>query len=259
MKKTLLILAVTLGIAEGTFSQQAKISNTDFSAYFEKAYGQYPSIPRGILEAVSFTNTHVQHITHDVTTAESCVGLPMYYGVMGLVLDGKNYFRNNLTTISQLSGIPEQEIISSPEKNIMAYAAAYAQEQNNFSAGGLLRNGKGEIELQIPTLISLSELPVNVSLENNFAMNTNLYSVLSFLNDGDNAQKYNFPEYKINLEKVFGEANYKILSASSVTVSDYKITDENGNEYEFDNSIPQSQGNLKTDPTVLSTDYPPAI
>src|SRR6185503_846356 len=126
-----------------------------------------------------------------------------------------------------MSGISEQEIISSPEKNILAYAAAYAQEQNNFSAGGLLRNGKGQIELQIPTLVSLSELPVNVSLENNFAMNSNLYSVLNFLNDGDNAQKYNFPGYKIDLHSVFGEANYKILSASSVTVSDYKITDEN--------------------------------
>ena len=144
MKKNLLILTAILSF--GLLSKAGQpASETDYSVYFEKAYQQYSSIPRGVLEAVAFTNTHIQNITHDATTEESCAGLPLYYGVMGLVKDGKNYFRNNLVTVSQMSGISEQEIMSSPEKNIMAYAAAYAQTQSNFSGGGLLRNGQGEI------------------------------------------------------------------------------------------------------------------
>lgn len=259
MKKTITLL---LAFPVIVFSQEQKINSPiqpDYSAYFQQAYQQYSSIPKGILEALAYTNTHIQHITHNPNDAESCVGLPNYYGVMGLVQDGKNYFRNNLVTVSQMSGISEQEIISSPEKNILAYAAAYAQAQNSFAADVNLPNGKSKPETQIPILVSLSELPDNGSLQNNFVMNTHLYSVLSFMNNPDNAAMYNFPEYKMDLENVFGEENYKILSASSVIVSDEKISDKNGNEYEFDNSFPQSQGNLKTDPSVMSADYAPAI
>ena len=63
-------------------------------AYFDKAYLAYPEIPKGMLEAVSFTMTRFYHVL--ATGEESCVGLPRVYGVMGLTLDGKNYFRNNL-------------------------------------------------------------------------------------------------------------------------------------------------------------------
>jgi len=53
-------------------------------------------VPLGMLEAVAFTNSRFFHITHNSGDAESCIGLPKYYGVMGLVKNGKNYFRNNL-------------------------------------------------------------------------------------------------------------------------------------------------------------------
>ena len=62
--------------------------------YFEVAYLQYPDVPRGMLEAISYHYTHFRHIT--TSTPESCTGMPRVYGVMGLTLDGKNYFRNNL-------------------------------------------------------------------------------------------------------------------------------------------------------------------
>ena len=130
MKKTFLFLLAIPAIA---FSQQNKsISTEDYSVSFEKAYQQYPSVPRGVLEAVAYTNTHIQNITHNPNDEESCVGLPKYYGVMGLVADGKNVFRNNLSTVSQMSGISEKDIINDSEKNILAYAAAYAQAQNKL-------------------------------------------------------------------------------------------------------------------------------
>ena len=75
-----------------------------FAAFFEKAYTQHPGLPRGVLEAVAYTNSHFHHITHNTNDPQSCMGLPEYFGVMGLVADGKNYFRNNLTLVSELSG-----------------------------------------------------------------------------------------------------------------------------------------------------------
>src|SRR3972149_7020382 len=120
MKNIILFLAA---LPLAAFSQETKNNlpvQPEYSAYFLQAYQQYPSIPQGILEAVAYTNTHIHHITHNAGDAENCMGMPGAYGVMGLVLDGKNYFNDNLKYVSKLSGISTQDIISNPEKNILA-------------------------------------------------------------------------------------------------------------------------------------------
>ena len=221
--------------------QRDALPENNFSAYFEKAYSEHPSIPKGILEAVAYTNSHFHHIEHNPGDAESCMGLPKYYGVMGLVADGKNYFQTNLHTVATLSRFTQDEIISSPEKNILAYADAYEQTQKY-----LLVDSK--IENQVPVLVFLSEIPDEGLLGNNYAMNTHLYSALSFLNNNECAAKYNFPQYNIDLAKIFGAENFKVLSSSYVTVSAEKISDKNGNEFKGTNL-----------PSVMSPDYPPAL
>ena len=226
----------------GQTSQKADaLPENNFSSFFEKAYQQHPSIPKGILEAVAYTNSRFHQITHNAGDEESCMGLPKYYGVMGLVADGKNYFQNNLTVVSNFSGIPANELISLPEKNILAYAAAYEHAQHY-----LLVDSK--IENQIPVLVFLSELPNNTSLQNNFAMSSHLYSVLTFLNNISCSAKYNFPNYTVDLATIFGEENLKVLSSSFVTVSSEKISDKNGNVFKGTNL-----------PAALSADYPPAL
>src|SRR5687767_5479696 len=121
-KSTALIL--TFFIALNTFASDVPVANP-YQAYFDKAYQLYPDIPRGVLEAVAFTNTRFNHVTHAPSEEGSCIGMPEAYGVMGLILDGKNYFADNLKYVSTLSGYTWEEIISSPEKNILAYAKAY--------------------------------------------------------------------------------------------------------------------------------------
>src|ERR1700756_2641832 len=74
-----------------------------YESYFIEAYSLYPNIPKGALEAIAFTNTHFNHITHTAGEPESCSGIPKVYGVMGLTLDGKNYFSENLKQVSKLS------------------------------------------------------------------------------------------------------------------------------------------------------------
>jgi len=219
------------------------LPENNFSAYFAKAYQQHPSIPKGVLEAVAYTNSRFHHITHNAGDAESCMGLPKYYGVMGLVADGKNYFRNNLTLVSSFSGISVDEIINNPEKNILAYAKAYELLYSGFD-----NVDPNSPEGMVSILKSLSELPDNGSLGDNYAMSTHLYSVLSFLNNEKCAVKYNFPKYEIDLADIFGEENLKVLSSPFVTVSSEKISDKNGNNFKG--------GNL---PVTMSPDYPPAL
>jgi hypothetical protein len=124
-----------------------------YSAAFEKAYQKHPEIPKGVLEAVAFCNTHFEHIQHASSKPESCSGIPNAYGVMGLTLDGENYFSNNLILVSKLSNYSVEEIISDPEKNILAYADAFSSVKKK------LKINSNEPESIIPVLELLSELP----------------------------------------------------------------------------------------------------
>lgn len=210
------------------------ILNNPYALFFEEAYQQNPEIPRGILEAISYTITRFTHVTYQPGDAESCMGIPKIYGVMGLMRDGGGVYRNNLTTISQLSGYSEKEILESPEINILAYAKAFSAIQKQ------LQIKADKVENQLPVLIALSELP-DKDLPHNFPMNSFLYSVLSFLNQKNNQLQYGFPAYDIDLVNVLGMEQYAVLSAPFVKIE-----------------IPDSNQE-KNNKDLLTTDYPPAI
>ena len=61
-----------------------------YNSFFKEAYTDNPSIPKGLLEAISFTITRFEHRIPG--SIASCTGIPNYYGVMGLVNDGKGIF-----------------------------------------------------------------------------------------------------------------------------------------------------------------------
>lgn len=237
MKKSLLLL---FAYCFFNVSARENIILNPYSASFIKAYNEHTSIPNGILEAIAFTNTRFQHITHNSGDAESCVGIPNVYGVMGLTLDGKKYFRNNLLMISDLSGYSVKEIISNPQINILAFAKAYASIQATKGIGN-------QIEEQVQILAEMSELP-NMDLQQNFALNSHLYSVYTFLNNPEFQKEYGITSYNISLEKIFGKENLKVLSSSYVNISDEKISNKEGEEFQKSTLI---QG--------ASTDYAPAL
>ncbi len=210
-----------------------------FSRSFKKAYSLYPSVPKGILEAVSFTQTRFQHLTNNAEP--SCIGYPATYGVMGLVLDGKNYFRNNLSRISQLSGFSEEAIISSPETSVLAYAKAFSilqTQQDIFSS---------DLSNYQSILIELSELPVSDDLQNNFALNAHLYQLYWFLANSQFQDMYDFPDYKIDLEKIFGD-NYSVLSSKNISITKNSVVNDKGEAFK-----------LTSNANTMSPDYPPAI
>lgn len=199
MKKILLLLFL---LPMAVFSQQlstitpSSFAKADYSEYFENAYQQFPDIPRGILEAVAYGNTHMYHLTHVPGQEESCMGLPLAYGVMGLTFDGKGYFNNNLVYVSNLSGISTDDIIASPEQNILAYAGAFSSVMTT------LKNQAGEEtkpdDIIFNTLMNLSELPQEDEGQL-FAVYAQLYSYFWFMGQPDFQATYNFPDHNFDL------------------------------------------------------------
>ncbi|MBN8697063.1 MAG: N-acetylmuramoyl-L-alanine amidase [Bacteroidetes bacterium] len=238
MKKLLLFFSAALCT---TFSYSTEVVPNTYSNYFNAAYQQYPTIPKGILEAVAFTNTHFQHITHTSTASESCAGIPNAYGVMGLTLDGQDYFYDNLVLVSQLSGYSVEDIINSPQTNILAYADAFDSLMVNMSISG------NNMKDYIPVLTMLSELPSG-TIGQQFAMNAQLYSIMEFMDNADYQQAYGFPDRNIDYTAIFGADNYSILSSQSITVTDESVFNKNGLYF---------TPNINRSP--MSADYGPAL
>lgn len=239
MKKLLLLLLISnFQLLTSNAQEEPQITNP-YRAEFEAAYLANPTVPKGILEAVAYTNTHINHLT--ANEHESCMGIPRAYGVMGLTLDGKHYFKNNLVFISNLSEISVDEIIENPAANIMAYAKAYAVLKSQITLY------TGSIKDELPILRTLSELPDNGDLANNFAMSSHLFSVLEFLKNPVYQQQLNFPDYNINYNEIFGEQNAAVLQSSHVLVKQNHIESKEGIEF------------TPIEKDGMSADYTPAL
>lgn len=207
MKRLFVFFALSLWLPLFGLAQNAELQK--YKSAFETAYEACPDIPRGLLEAISFTNTHCNHLTDDNYFNDGPDAMPRAYGLMGLVKDGKNYFRENLHIVSELSGISEAEILESPEKNVLAYAMAFDR---------LAKEGKAiEIKGYLSVIQQLSELPVGEE-KDVYPMQSMLYSVCSFLNDAKKAEQYGFPKFDLNLKAVFG-GYYDMLTAPKLGVT----------------------------------------
>ncbi len=190
----------------------AQIVENKYREFFKEAYAQNPGIPEGILEAVAYTNTRFAHI--DETFAESSTGMPKAWGVMGLIEDGKNYFNENLKFVAEISGYSADKIKHDPRINILAYAKAFDVLAKTYN---IKSSNPADY---FPVFQRLTEIPLQLKLRgNDFAFNSFLYSVFTFLNNKDFAKAYGFEAYNIDLEQVFGE-DLKILSAPKVFLGD---------------------------------------
>ena len=207
MKRNTILLMFLLSMSIMVTSQNAENQNYNYA--FESAYQTCPDIPQGLLEAISFTNTHCHHLTDGNYFHDGPDAMPRAYGLMGLVKDGKGYFRENLHLVSELSGILEAEILESPEKNVLAYAKAFERLAKESKAH--------EIMGYLSVIQQLSELPIGEE-KDVYPMQSMLYSVCSFMNDAKKAEQYGFLKYDINLKAVFSE-HYEMLTAPGLGVT----------------------------------------
>ena len=201
MKHLTKIIFIFLAMPFAALSQNYKPA-------FEAAYQACPDIPRGLLEAISFTNTHCNHLTDANYFHDGPEAMPRAYGLMGLVKDGKGYFRENLHLIARLSGISEAEILENPEKNVLAYAKAFSRLAEESKAT--------EIKGYLSVIQQLSELPTGEE-KDIYPMQSMLYSVCLFLNDEKRAEQFGFPKYDIDLKAVFNE-NWSRLSSPGLLI-----------------------------------------
>ncbi len=207
MKQITTLLLFLLAMPIVAFSQTAE--NQNYTSAFQKAYEACPDIPQGLLEAVSFTNTHCHHLTDANYFHDGPDAMPRAYGLMGLVKDGKGYFRENLHLVSELSGISEAEILESPEKNVLAYAKAFDHLAKESKAA--------ETKDYLSVIQQLSELPIGEE-KDIYPMQSMLYSVCTFLNDAKKAEQFGFPKYDIDLKSVFAE-HYEMLIAPELGIT----------------------------------------
>ena len=173
---------------------------------FQRVEEQCPGIPVGLLHAISFTNTQCHHLTDAdyQIPADDPSAMPRAYGMMGLVKDGKGFFRENLKTVAELSGFNEQEIVDDTFINVLAYAEAFEKLAKQRD----LRSHKAED--YIPIIQALSELPLSEQ-KDELPMKVMLYSV--------------YREMGSDFQDLFGD-DYAFLSGETLSLT--KETDYPG-------------------------------
>ena len=207
MKRIVILLALLWPVSLLLMAQESV--SQDYNSEFKAAYQACPDIPQGWLEAISFTNTQCHHLTDANYFHDGPEAMPRAYGMMGLVKDGKGYFRENLRLVSELSGIAESEILQSPARNVMAYAKAFSR---------LAKENKAvEKKDYLSVIQQLSELPIGEE-KDVYPMQSMLYSVCLFLNDAQRAEQFGFPKYDIDLKSVFAE-HYDLLTTPELGVT----------------------------------------
>lgn len=233
MKRLLLFASCLFGFH--SFSQ----SNADFENYCQQAYAAYPNVPRGMLEAVSFTQTRMSYLTE--SELESCSGLPKSRGFLGMVANGKGYFKENMKMVAQLSGIPLPQIRQNPLMEISAFAKVVDGYMTELK-GTSLQNSLKEIFSRLSYLSDSGRV-------NAYARDAELYELFQFLNKDENSFLYHFPNYNFDLVSIFGAENLSVLSAQRVIFSEQGIQSNSGINY-----VPKKKMS-----TQKSTEYAPAI
>ena len=174
--------------------------------FFREAYQLYPSVPRGLLEAVSYTYTRFWHLS-PFDSQENEGRVPNTYGLMGLTLDGRGFFRDNLRYVSELSGFSVEGIVKLPRDNVVAYAAAYAALQQKLGIRSI------RFDAQIPILIALSELPLSDDSVLTFALNSSLYAIACFVDNDRFRSMVGMVIEKPDYERCFGLMLPRLRSA----------------------------------------------
>ena len=88
MKRFVLLITFLLSLSTFVKAQNQVIQN--YKHTFQTAYQACPDIPRGLLEAISFTNTHCNHLTDDNYFHDGPDAMPRAYGLaLALTDEGK--------------------------------------------------------------------------------------------------------------------------------------------------------------------------
>lgn len=192
-------------------------SNIDFNS----AYAEYPIVPKGLLEAVSWTNTHMRHLENEMP---ACNGMPMAYGIMGLHDNGQNYFLENGKKVAKLSGVS----VNAQKQSALIQVKAYAKAVSELFA---------QEGISVPTeenvrwvLEELTEIPDEGAV-NRLARDLQTSQVILLMTDIDFSSTHNFTPHNYDLDELYGEENCEILFGGSIRFTNHGIMNDQGAHY----------------------------
>lgn len=208
--------------------QMAELLGRQFqevSAWFEDAYRSFPTLPKGVLEAVAFQYTRFSPNVIMDTLELDPSEIPRVYSVMGLTLHGKGVFRENARLLAFRTPYSIDAILWQPGVAVRAYAHAFAQLQQEYRCFG------DSLEQYKPIFIDLCELPIPEEGDDDFAMNSFLYMIYEFLHNEEYVP-YGSPGRQVDYNLLFGAELNRLRSGrtevspaagarSSMTVPDY--------------------------------------
>ena len=266
MRKLILLLVFLVPVVS-LRAIEDQLPVNPYAAFFEEAYQHYPTLKRGCLEAVAFVNTRFQHL--DASVPESCTGMPRAWSVMGLIEDGKGWFRPNLITIANDAGVDAALIKSDARTAILAYAAALEKTLPDSDKYQKIDDAR-----LIYCMLMLTEFPRRASVEQCVEMSEGefinqwyvldvwMYGICQFLNNPNYASHYGFSVWQVDEKQLFGK-NLQLLSGSKITISRSKVPQQGNVTYSLDYRRNVNQGtNEKINPSIpstLSPDYGPAL
>ncbi|OQP44190.1 hypothetical protein A4D02_35680 [Niastella koreensis] len=235
------------------------MAQTDnYKAWFAEAYQQYPNIPQGVLESTAWSASRLNNMNPQAPGSNE-VTMPLRFGIFGLVEDGKGYFKNNLLTVTALSGITTEQFKNDVRLQIMAVAKFLSKEASQQQPGVRLT-----AESFAPVLEKLAEIPDDGTAVNTYAHSLYTYDVYNHLKKGFSSGKLQQLPRSIQLDRIYAPTLLRTLSAPGVSVDYLKgRIKANGIILPTVNK-PASGSTARVETTndaaaVQSTDYPPAL
>jgi N-acetyl-anhydromuramyl-L-alanine amidase AmpD len=235
------------------FRVEVMAQTENYNAWFAEAYQQYPNIPQGLLESTAWSASRLNNMHPPVPTGDEAT-MPLRFGIFGLVEDGKGYFKNNLLTVTALSGITAEQFKNDVRLQILAVAKFLSRE-----AGQQYPGARPTAESFATVLEKLAEIPDDGTALNTYAHSLYTYDVFDHLKKGFSSPKLRQLPRAIQLDRIYSPTLLRTLSAPGVVV-DYHLDRIKANGI----VLPVNNNNARVETTndvaaVQSTDYPPAL
>jgi len=175
-----------------------------YPAMFNAAYARYPSIPRGTLEALAYSQSRWHQLRPD-RSAEPRHGMPQAWGVMGLYAgDG---FADQVGEAAALLGTTPERVMQSPSTNILAAAALLDRE---------LRGSARDDEALAQALQRYAGFGQKGGAVDDYARASFAFDVLLGLDRGVDDNGIRVPERPVQWERAFPVDMLSTLSAPMV-------------------------------------------
>ena len=262
MRKRKLLALTTVGILLHLFVQ-AQQTILGLETYFEEAYWRYPNVPRGLLEATAYSATRLTNLQPTAHESDNCTGMPSRYGLFALVENGRGYFKNNLITVCNNTGITPEQYKKDVRLQILAVAKFLSREAS-INQLDVRISAEGFASM----LDKLTEIPDDSSAINKYALALYKYDIYDQLRSGFTTPSLKRAPVKVQLEQIFPAPLLRKLQSSTVEINTDKdsilfnttlTSADAGNTTLFANNRQPEVNHAATEAEAPAADYTQAL